>query len=81
MRYSWHYLENMLVCRIDSRKMAVVQEDLKRVNGKLNQLKDHLIEFFHLPEVEDDTIWENDRNEFLKSIEKKNSCQCPHVAM
>ena len=40
--------------------------DSKRVNGKLNQLKDHLIEFFHLPEVEDDTNWENDRNEFLK---------------
>ena len=37
--------------------MAVVLEDSKRVNGKLNQLKDHLIEFFHLPEVEDDTIW------------------------
>ena len=71
MRYSWYYLENMLVCRIDSGKMAVVLEDSKRVNGKLNQLKDHLIEFFHLPEVEDDTIWENDRNEFLKSIEKK----------
>ena len=35
---------------------------------KLNQLKDHLIDFFHLPEVEDDTIWENDRNEFLKSM-------------
>ena len=32
-------------------------------------MKDHLIEFFHLPKVEDDTIWENDRNEFLKSIE------------
>ena len=30
-----------------------------------------LIEFFHLLEVEDDTIGENDRNEFLKSIEKK----------
>lgn len=38
--------------------------------GKLNQLKDNLIEFFHLPEVEDDTIWEYDRNEFLKSIVK-----------
>lgn len=74
MRFSWYYLENMLVCRIDSRKMAMVQVDLKRVNGKLNQLKDHLIEIFHLPEVEDDTIWENDRNEFLKSIEKKNKC-------
>ena len=37
----------------------------------MTQLKDHLIEFFHLPEVEDDTIWENDRNESLKSIEKK----------
>ena len=71
MRYSWHYLEDMLVCRIDSRKMAMVLDDLKRVNGKLNQLKDHLIGFFHLSEVEDDTIWENDRNEFLKSIEKK----------
>ena len=71
MRYSWSYLENMLVCRIDSRKMAMVQVDLKRVNGKLNQLKDHLIEIFHLPEVEDDTIWENDRNEFFNSIEKK----------
>ena len=61
----------MLVCRIDSGKMAVVLDESKRVNGKLNQLKDHLIEFFHLPEVEDDTIWENDRNKFLKSIEKK----------
>ena len=37
----------------------------------LIQLKDHLIEFFHSPEVEDDTIRENDRNEFFKSIEKK----------
>ena len=72
MRYSWSYLENMLVCRIDSRKMAVVLDDSKRVNGKLNQLTDHLIDFFHLSEVEDDTVWENDRNEFLKSIEKEN---------
>lgn len=33
-----------------------------------------MIEFFHLPEVEDDTIWEDDRNEFLKliEIEKEN---------
>lgn len=69
MRYSWYYLEDMLVCRIDSRKMAMVLDDLKRANGKLTQLKDHLIEFFHLLEVEDDTIWEDDRNEFLKSIE------------
>ena len=71
MRYSWSYLENMLVCRIDPRKMAIVLDESKRVNGKLNQLKDHLIEFFHLIEIEDTTIWENDRNEFLKSIEKK----------
>ena len=69
MRFSWSYLENMLVCRIDHRKTAMVQDVSKRVNGKLNQLKDHLIEFFHLPEVEDDTNWENDRNEFLKSLE------------
>lgn len=69
MRFSWYYLEDMLVCRIDSRKMAMVLDDLKRANGKLTQLKDHLIEFFHLLEVEDDTIWEDDRNEFLKSIE------------
>ena len=71
MRYSWYYLENMLVCRIDSRKMAVVLDDSKQVNGKLNQLKDHLIEFFHLQEVEDDTIWKNDRYKFFKLLEKK----------
>lgn len=68
MKFSWYYLENMLVCRIDPRKMAVVLDDSKRVNGKLNQEKNHLIEFFHLLEVEDATIWENDRNEFLESI-------------
>lgn len=45
MRSSWYYLENMLVYRIDSRKMAIVLDESKRVNGKLNQLKDHLIEF------------------------------------
>ena len=38
-------------------------------------MTDLLIEFFHLPEVEDDTIGENDRNEFLKSIENFMSNQ------
>lgn len=37
----------------------------------LTQFMGHLIEFFHLSEVKDDTIWENDRNEFLKLTEKK----------
>lgn len=55
---------------VNPSKMAVVLDDAKRVNGKLNQLKDHLIEFFNLPEIEDDTIWENDRNTFLKSIKQ-----------
>ena len=71
MRFSWSYLENMLVCRIDHRKTAMVQDVSKRVNGKLNQLKDHLIEFFHLQEVEDDTSWKNDRYKFFKLLEKK----------
>ena len=71
MRYSWSYLENMSVYRIDHRKKAVALDDSKRVNGKFNQQKDLLIEFFHLPEVEDDTIWNNDWIEFLKSIEKE----------
>lgn len=31
-------------------------DDSKRANGKLNQLKAHLIESFYLPEVKDDTI-------------------------
>ena len=50
---------------VNPRKMAIVLEDAKRVRGKLNQLKDRLIEFFNLPDVEDDTIWENDRNKFI----------------
>lgn len=45
--------------------MAVVPDYSKRLTGRLNQLKEHLIEFFHLLEVEDDTIGENDRNKFL----------------
>lgn len=53
---------------INPSKMAVVLEDNKRVNGKLNNLKYRLIDFFGLPEVEDDTIWENDRNKFIESI-------------
>lgn len=53
---------------INPSKMAVVLEDKKRVNGKLNNLKDRLIDFFDLPEIEDDTIWENDRNKFVESI-------------
>lgn len=55
---------------INPSKMAVVLEDKKRVNGKLNNLKDRLIDFFGLPEVEDDTIWENDRNKFVESIQQ-----------
>ena len=50
---------------VNPRKMAVVLDDKKRVNGKLTQLKDRLIDFFDLPETEDDTIWENDRNKFI----------------
>ena len=49
----------------------MVLDDIQRVNGMLNQLNNHLIEFFHLPEVEDDTILENDRKQFydVMSIE------------
>ena len=50
---------------VNPRKMAVVMQDAKRVKGKLTQLKDRLIEFFDLPETEDDTIWENDRDKFV----------------
>ena len=39
----------------------------------LTHLMDYLIEFFLLPEIEDATIWESDRNEYLKPIEKKVS--------
>ena len=39
----------------------------------LTHLKDYLIEFFHLPEIEDAIIGESDRNEYLKPIEKKVS--------
>ena len=53
---------------INPSKMAVVLGDKKRVNGKLNNLKDRLIDFFGLPEVEDDTIWESDRDKFINTI-------------
>lgn len=71
MRYSWSYLEDMLVCRIDSRKKAGKLDDSKRVNCKLNQLKDHLIESFHLQRLRMIQFERMIKNKFLKSIEKK----------
>lgn len=53
---------------INPNKMAVVLEDQKRVRGKLNELKERLIKFFGLPETEDDTVWEDDRNKFISTI-------------
>lgn len=53
---------------VNPRKMAIVLEDTKRVKGKINQLKDRLINFFNLPETEDDTIWEIDRDKFINII-------------
>ena len=50
---------------------SVLLYQSKALICRLNQQKEHLIEFFQLPEVEDDTVWENYRNKFLKSIEKK----------
>ena len=49
---------------VNPRKMAVALADSKRVKGKLNHMKDHLIGLFHLPEIEDDTICENHRRKF-----------------
>ena len=53
---------------VNPRKMAIVLEDDKRVRGKLNQLKDRLIDFFDLPDIEDDIIWETDRNKFIDIV-------------
>lgn len=53
---------------INPRQMAIDLSDAKRVRGKISQLKDRLIEYFHLPETEDDTIWEEDRNKFIEKI-------------
>lgn len=53
---------------VNPTKMAVILDEPKRVNGRLNQLKDRLISFFELPKVEDDTIWEADRNSFIEAV-------------
>lgn len=53
---------------VNPRKMAVVMEDAKRVKGKLTQLKNRLIEAFGLPDTEDDTIWESDRDKFIDIV-------------
>lgn len=53
---------------INPRQMAIDLKDVKRVRGKISQLKDRLIDYFHLPEIEDDNIWEGDRNKFIESV-------------
>lgn len=56
---------------INPRQMAIDLKDAKRVRGKISQLKDRLIDYFHLPETEDDTIWEEDRNKFIERVTDK----------
>lgn len=55
---------------INPQQMTIDILDSKRIRGKLTQLKERLIEFFALPETEDDTIWETDRDNFITKASK-----------
>ena len=63
---------------MNSLCLKVVQMVYGNIDGYLSPLKNHLIGFFPLPALKYDTIWENDRNEFLKSQKRKIKCQIKH---
>ena len=54
---------------INPNKMAIVINDKKHVRSTLNKFRERLIAFFSLVDVDDDIVWENNRNKFLESVQ------------
>ena len=54
---------------INPNKMAIVINDKKHVRSVLNKFKERLVNMFLLDNVDDDIVWENNRNKFLVSVQ------------
>ena len=48
--------------------MAIIIND-KHVRNTLNKFKERIMEVFNLEDVDDDIVWEKNRDKFLKTVQ------------
>lgn len=53
---------------ISPNKLAIIIND-KHVRNTLNKFKERIMEVFRLEDVDDDIVWENNRDKFLESVQ------------
>ena len=53
---------------INPNKMAIIVDDKKHIRSSLNSFKSKLVNIFDLPHNDDDIVWEDHRNEFIKNV-------------
>lgn len=55
---------------INPRKLAIVLSDNKHIRSSLNKFRERLLDLFNLPSLNDDIVWENNRNMFIETVQK-----------
>lgn len=53
---------------INPRKMAIVLNDDRHIRSMLNSFRTRLMDLFNLQDLDDDIVWENNRNSFINSV-------------
>ena len=52
--------------------MAIVLNDKKHIRSSLNKFRERLLDLFSLPSLDDDIVWENNRNSFIEAVQQKD---------
>lgn len=55
---------------INPKKMAIVASDDEHIRSMLNSFKTKLLGIFNLPNINEDIVWENNRNDFISTIKR-----------
>lgn len=58
---------------INPRRMAIVLNDKKHIRSSLNKFRERLLDLFNLPSLDDDIVWENNRNSFIDVVQKNEN--------
>lgn len=58
---------------INPNKMSIVIDDDKHVRSALNKFKERIITLFDFEDIDDDIVWENNRNKFLSAVQNINA--------
>ncbi|WP_336617785.1 hypothetical protein [Bacteroides acidifaciens] len=57
---------------INPRKLAIVLNDKKHIRSSLNKFRERFLDLFNLPNLDDDIVWENNRNSFIEVVLQKD---------